>query len=89
MKIRSLLKFLIFNFMLCYSCISIAETDDDFISQRDKLVADIEEKISCLKGTNNWDEWGKCHQEADHREKLNRLQELKEEQRQLEEELQN
>ncbi len=86
---RSLLKFLIINFMLCYSCISIAETDDDFVHHRDNLIADMEEKISCLKGTNNWDEWDQCHKEAEHRQKLNRLQELKEEQRQLEEELQN
>ena len=74
MKKQSLLTFLIVSLISCYSCISFAETDNDFIRHRDKLISDIEEKASCLRRTKNWHEWEQCHQEANHREKLNRLQ---------------
>ena len=56
-KKQSLPAFLLVSFISAYPCISMAETDDDFIKHRNKLISDIEDKVSFLCRTKNWDEW--------------------------------
>ncbi|GEM_PF-3169160 len=72
-----------------YINVAFAESDDDFKMERDKHIVEMQEKISCLKGTQNWEEWEECHQQAERNEKRQRIEDLKEEQRRLEEELEH
>ena len=61
--------------------------EEDFARHRDRHVADLQKKIECLKSATDWEEWEACHKAAERREKVRRLEELKEEQRRLQEEL--
>ena len=66
----------------------LAEDDErEFARHRDARVKMLENKISCLKRASNWEAWERCHHEAERDKKRRRLEQLKEEQRRLEEEL--
>ena len=66
---------------------AVVAEDDDFPAHRDRFVRDMEDKFNCIRKANNWEDWERCHQAAERREKERRLEELAAEQRRIEEEL--
>ncbi len=90
MEKRFALSVLLTAVLFMFTQVSFAESDNDddhFSKERDRLVAEMQDKMKCIKRSKNWDDVEDCHERAERMQKKRRLKELKEEQRRLEEEL--
>ena len=60
---------------------------EDYPRHRDAHLQELRAKTDCLQKTSDWEGWERCQNQAERREKERRLEEPKEEQELLEEEL--
>ena len=77
--------------MLLLGSVSWSENKEaeerEFQQHKQAWVQSMRQKISCIQGARNWDQWERCHHEAEAREKRRKLEHLKEEERRLKEEM--
>ena len=59
----------------------------EFEEHKRAWVQDMRRKISCVQASTNWQQWERCHEEAERREKERHLQKLQEEQRRIQREM--
>ena len=82
-------KYMLLLFVLIIVTPPIVAKDDDghFQSHKGRMVEGLEAKLSCFNAARNWEDMENCHHEAHLREKQDRLNELEEEQRRIQQEM--
>jgi len=74
---------------VAFSIMSSAWADKDhsgdYIEYRDKHIYELQERINCLKNSENWDDWETCHEDAERKATMKHIESLKDKIRMLEE----